>query len=342
MSSKKEFKEFFATSWAIDNKASIYVLIILITILGINSYINIPKEQFPEIVIPTILVSTPYPGTSPEDIENLVSRPIEKQIKSLQGVKKVSSNSIQDFSSIAVEFNTEVDVAEAKQRVKDAVDKARQDLPTNLPTDPNVMEIDFSEIPILFIQLSGDYDLASLKKYSDKVKDKIESLKEITRVDIVGALEREIYIDIDMYKMQAYGLTFSEVERAVMAENMTISAGKVSSFGMDRSIRVRGQIDNPKRLNEIAFQSTGGAHVFLRDFATIYDGFKKQENFSRLNNKPVITLNVIKKSGQNLIEATDNIKETLDEIVKSKVVPSNLKISLSGEMAHIRVIRLMS
>jgi multidrug efflux pump subunit AcrB len=154
----EKFKEFKPTTWAIDNKTTIYLLTVFITLAGILSYMSIPKEQFPDIVIPTMYVSTVYPGSSPEDVENLVTKPIEKQIKSISGVKKLTSNSIQDFSSVVVEFNTDVDVAVAKQKVKDAVDKAKKDLPTDLPADPNVMEVEFSEIPILFVNIAGEYD----------------------------------------------------------------------------------------------------------------------------------------------------------------------------------------
>ena len=237
----KKVKEFFATSWAIDNRTSVYVLTIFITILGLFSYITIPKEQFPEIVIPTIIVSTPYPGTSPEDMENLVTRPIEKQAKSLADVKKITSNSIQDFSIIVVEFNPGMEVSEAKQRVRDAVDKAKSDLPNNLPTEPEIKEIDISEIPIMNINLAGDYDLQRLKKYAEDAQDKIESLPGITRVDIVGALEREIQVDVDMYKMQAASITFSDVERAIASENVTISAGTITNFGTKRTVRIAGQ-----------------------------------------------------------------------------------------------------
>ncbi|MEW6701341.1 MAG: efflux RND transporter permease subunit, partial [Bacteroidota bacterium] len=141
----EKFKEFKPSSWAIDNRTSIYIITIFITIAGLMSYNSLPKEQFPDIVIPTIYVSTPYPGTSPKDVENLVTKQIEKQVKSIAGVKKITSNSIQDFSNVIVEFNTNVDVPVAKQKVKDAVDKAKKDLPTDLPADPNVMEVEFSE-----------------------------------------------------------------------------------------------------------------------------------------------------------------------------------------------------
>ena len=329
-----KFKEFFATSWAIDNKTSIYVLTIFITLLGINAYQTIPKEQFPEIVIPTILVNTIYPGTSPEDMENLVTRPIEKQLKGINGVKKITSNSLQDFSSIAIEFNTDVDVPEAKQRVKDAVDRSMTNLPNNLLTDPNVMDIDFSEIPIMYIQISGEYDLDQLKKYAEMAQDRIESLSEITRVDIVGALEREIQVNVDMYKAQAVSVTLTDIERAVSAENLTISAGNVSTFGMKRSIRVQGQFTNLDMMRNIIIKSGSGAAVYLKDVADVSDSFKEQESFSRLYGKNVMTLNVVKKSGRNLIEASDKIKDILNKELIGNQFPTDLKVQISGDQSR--------
>ncbi len=331
---KKKFKEFFATSWAIDNKTSVYVLTLFITLLGIYSYNTIPKEQFPEIVIPTILVNTVYPGTSPEDIENLVTRPIEKQLKGISGVKKITSNSLQDFSSIAIEFNTDVPVPEAKQRVKDAVDKSMSDLPNNLLDDPQVMDIDFSEIPIMYIQLSGDYDLVQLKKYAELAQDRIESLNEITRVDIVGALEREIQINVDLYKSQAARVTMSDIERAVASENLTVSAGNVTTSGSKRSIRIQGQFKDMESIRNIVLTSSSGALVYLKDVAEVKDSFKEQESFSRLFGKNVVTLNVIKKSGKNLLVASDKIHEILDNELINKQFPSDLTVSISGEMSR--------
>ena len=331
---KNNFKEFFATSWAIDNKTSIYVLAVFISLLGISSYRSIPKEQFPEIVIPTILVNTVYLGTSPEDMENLVTRPIEKQLKGIAGVKKITSNSLQDFSSIAIEFNTDVAVPEAKQRVKDAVDKSKSDLPNNLLSDPSVMDIDFSEIPIMYIQISGNYDLDQLKKYADMAQDRIESLNEITRVDIVGALEREIQINVDMFKAQAASVTLTDIDRAIAAENLTISAGNITSFGMKRSIRVQGQFKDLDVMNNIIIKSASGASVYLKDIAEVKDTFKEQESFSRLNGDNVITLNVVKKSGKNLLEASDKIKEILSKDLVNKEFPKDLKVTLTGEQSR--------
>lgn len=330
---EKKFKEFFATSWAIDNKISVYVLVFIITVFGLINYFTIPKEQIPEIVIPMVVVNSVYPGTSPSDMENLVTRPIEKKLKAISGVKKITSRSFQDFSSIIVEFNTDVDQKDAKQEVKDAVDKAKNDLPQDQSfDDPSVMEIDLSEIPIMYINVSGDMPLDKLKQYADDMQDRIESLKEITRVEIVGALDREIQINLDMYKMKAASLTFRDVENAVAFDNMTVSGGNIDLQGMSRSIRVVGEIKNIEELKNLVINTSSGAQVKLRDIATVRDGFLKQESFARYDGKNVITLNVIKKSGQNLLDASDQIKEILTDMQKSKL-PSNLVVEITGDQS---------
>src|ERR1035437_10316448 len=241
---------------------------------------------------------------------------------------------MQDFSSIVVDFNTDVLVSDAKQRVKDAIDKAKADLPNDLTNDSAAMEIDFSEIPIMYINISGNYDLAKLKKFADKAQDRLEELKQITRVDIVGALEREIQIDVDMNKMQGATVTFSDIERAVAAENRNVSAGTISNFGMKRALRVIGEFKDVQTLQNLVIQSSSGAMVFLKDIADVKDGFKEQESFSRLNGMNVITLSVIKKSGQNLIEASDNIKKILDTEFKGKIFPKDVNLTISIDMSR--------
>lgn len=334
MAQKNKFKEFFATSWAIDNKTSIYVLALFISLVGYINYVTIPKEQFPEVVIPYIMVNTPYPGTSPEDMENLVTRPIEKQLKSISDVKKISSTSVQDFSTIVVEFTTDIDLAEAKQRVRDAVDKSKPDLPNDLPDQPQIADINLAEFPIMFINISGNYDLERLKKYAEKAQDRIESLKEITRVDIVGALEREIQIDADMFKMQAASVTFGNIEQAVAAENLTISGGSVPQYGMKRNVRVRGQFITAKEIENLIVHSSSGAIVYLKDIATVTDSFKEKESYSRVNGQNVITLNIIKKSGENLIDASDKIKKIFDEELIGKAFPNDLSITITGDQSR--------
>ncbi|TSA49250.1 MAG: efflux RND transporter permease subunit [Sphingobacteriales bacterium] len=331
---KDTSKEFFASSWSIDNRTSIYVLTVIITLAGIFSYINIPKERFPDIIIPTIYVSTIYPGASPADMENLVTKKMEKRIKSINGVKKVTSNSIQDFSNIIIEFNTGIDVAVAKQKVKDEVDKSKPDLPSDLKNPPTVQEIDFSEMPIMFINLSGNYDLNKLKKYADMLKDRVEGMKEITRVDIVGALNREIQINVDMYKLQSANFTLDDIDRAVVYENMTISGGNIEMDGMKRSLSVTGDFKNVDQIGNIVLRSMTGATLYLKDVAEVKDAFAEKESYARLDHKNVITLNVIKRSGENLINAADNVRAAVDDLEKN-AFPSRLKITVTGDQSEL-------
>jgi multidrug efflux pump subunit AcrB len=273
---EKKHREFFASSWAIDHKTSIYVLVFMISMFGLLSYYTIPKEQFPEIVIPMIVVNSIYPGTSPTDMENLITRPLEKNIKSISGVRKITSRSVQDFSSIIVEFNTGIEIRDAKQQVTDAVDKTKRDLPNDPSFDtPDVMDIDLSEIPIRYINLSGDIPLDRLKEYADEMQDRIESLSEITRVEIGGALDREIQIDIDMYRMKAAGLTFMDVEQAVNLNNMTVSGGNIDLQGMSRSVNVLGEVRNVDEGGNIEMTPGSGASVKLMYMDTLRDGFRK-------------------------------------------------------------------
>ena len=327
-------KEFFATSWAIDNKISIYVLIFMISLFGLLNYYIIPKEQFPEIVIPMVVVNSIYPGTSPTDMENIVTRPLEKNLKSISGVRKITSRSVQDFSSIIVEFNTGIEIRDAKQQVTDAVDKTKKDLPNDPSFDtPDVMEIDLSEIPIQYINLSGNIPLDRLKEYADDMQDRIETLKEITRVEIGGALDREIQVNIDMYRMRAAGLTFHDVEQAVSLNNMTVSGGNIDLQGMSRSINVLGEARNVDEIRNIMMTSGSGAIIKLMDIAEVRDGFRKPENFARFDGDNVITLNVIKKSGENLLSASDKISAVISEM-KETSLPANLKIETTGDQSH--------
>lgn len=329
---KDVFKEFKPSSWSIDNRTAIYILTVLITLAGLITYINLPKEQFPEVKMPQIIVQTFYPGTSPENMENLVTKPIEKEVQGLTGVKKVTSNSFQDFSIVIVEFNTDVDVTEAKRNVKDAVDKARVDLPQNLPNEPEVTDVDISELPILYVNISGNYDLNKLKDYADEMQDRIEELKEIKDVQMVGALEREIQVNVDMYKMAAAGFTFSDIENAIAYENVSSTPGQVSMNNSKRILTIRNEFKTAKEMENIIVKNQYGKSLYLRDLADVVDGFEEQESYARLDGKNVITLNVIKAKGQNLIEASDKIMALIADM-QANELPSDLDIVITGDQS---------
>jgi multidrug efflux pump subunit AcrB len=329
---KDIFKEFKPSSWAIDNRTSIFVVSIIVILMGVMSYFSITKEKFPDIELPTIVVQTIYPGTSPSDMENLVTRHIEKEAKATSGIKKITSHSYQDFSVIIVEFNTDVTIADAKQKVKDAVDKAKPDLPSDLPNPPSVTDINFADFPILYVNLSGDFDLARLKKYADDLKDKVEAMPEITRVDEVGALDREIQVNVDMYKMQAAELTMGDIERAVSSENLVISGGTVTMGDKQRSLTVSGQFHDMNQIRNLVLRSMGGATVYLKDIAAVKDTFADAQSYARLDGKNVISLNIIKRSGANLIDASDKVQSLVKDM-ETNVYPKNLHITITGDQS---------
>ncbi|MFN7313864.1 MAG: efflux RND transporter permease subunit [Bacteroidota bacterium] len=326
-------KEFKPSSWSIDNRTSIYIVTIIITLAGLFSYNSLPKEQFPEVKFPSILITTIYPGTAPNDMEQLVTKPLEKQLSTLTGVKKIKSNSVQDFSVINVEFNTDQNVDLSLQRVKDAVAKAKNDLPDNLPRDPQVTDIDASQFPIMQVHISGDLPLDKMKKYADVMQDEIEGLREITRADMAGALEREIQINVDMYKAEVAHITLDDVNRAIATENLTISGGLVDMDGLKRSISVKGQYKDPSKLGDIVVKGQTGAEVYLKDIAEVKDDFKEKESYARLEHKNVISMNVIKKSGENLIEAADKIN-AMAERYEKEVFPPGLKVTITGDQSQ--------
>jgi len=329
---KDKFKEFGPTSWAIKNKSSMYLLMIIISAMGLYQFMTLPKEQFPDIVIPTIYVQTINVGNSPKDIESLITQPIEKQIKGITGAKisKTTSTSVQDFSAIMVEFDANVKVDVALQKVKDAVDKAKQDLPTDLTQEPTVQEVSFSDQPIMYVNVSGDYDMVKLKKYADDLQDKLEGLSQINRVDIVGAPEREFQINVDHVRMEASGITFDNIEAAVARENMDISGGLLEVGNMKRTLQLKGQIKTAEELAKIVVKNTKGAAIYLKDIAQIKDTIREHESFARLDGKNVITLNIIKRSGENLIETSDAVKGAVLEMKKAQF-PPNLDVVITGD-----------
>lgn len=330
----KKFKEFKFTSWAIDNKVAVYILAIIISAMGLTQFVTLPKEQFPDIVVPTISVTTIYAGNSAKDIENLVTQPIEKELKGISGAKvnKIQSISQADYSLIVVEFDTDVKTDIAKQKVKDAIDRATSDLPNDLTSEPNVQEFAFSDMPIMFVNISGDFDGIQLKKYADKMQDRFESLSEVNRAEIVGAPEREIQVNVDPYKLTAARVSLTDVENAISRENHDITGGLIQTGEMKRTLKVKGQFTSVNDLYDIVVRSSAqGASVYLRDVADLRDTIKEKESYARLDGKNVVTLNIVKRSGENLIDCADKVKAETEAMQKSGELPPNLRVEFTGD-----------
>jgi multidrug efflux pump subunit AcrB len=195
----KVIRNFGLSTWALNNKNTVYLFTIIAILFGLYSYVFMPKELYPDVQFPTVMVQTIYPGNPPVDMENLVTRPLEKEIESVKGIKKMTSSSSQDASSIFVEFQTNVDIKTALQDIKDAVDKAQSDLPDDLPSDPIVNDIDVSEFPVINVNLSGDFNTTELKDFSEDLKDEFETIYEVSKVNITGVSEKEVKVNLDPY-----------------------------------------------------------------------------------------------------------------------------------------------
>ncbi|TDQ18234.1 multidrug efflux pump subunit AcrB [Algoriphagus boseongensis] len=325
-------REFGLSSFSVDNATSVVILTLIITVLGLGAYRTMPKESFPEIVIPTVYIGTPYPGNSPVDMENLITRPIEKELKSLNNVKDIRSTSVQDFSSIVVEFNPGIEISKAIQDVKDAVDKSKGELPSDLDQDPNVVEVNTSDFPIMNVNISGPYSEQELKKYGEYLEDAIEKLPEISKADLAGTVEREIQINVDPYKMEATGVSFGDISGAIQAENMTMSGGAIKAGDFERTVRVDGEFTEPSQLLDIIVKTDQQKIVYLRDVAEIKDTFKDRTSYARSKNLPVVTINVTKRSGENLLDAADKIKDIIEATQKNRF-PKDLEITISNDQS---------
>ena len=330
-----KYREFKLTTAALKNKNTIFLLTFIFALFGIFSYRALPKELFPDVVIPIVMVQTIYPGNPPIDMENLITRPLENEINTITGIKNLSSSSTQDNSNIFVEFDTGVDIRGALQDVKDAVDRAKGDLPGDLPADPIVLDIDFSEFPIININLSGDFTINELKRFADFLEEEIEAIPEISKVDITGLDEREIQVNVDPIRLDALELSFQDIEGAIMQENVSISGGSLLFEDLTRwAIRTDGEFRDVRELEDIIIKQEGGHIVYLRDVAEIKDTFAYPSSFARLDDQPVVSLQVVKNAGDNLLSATDNIMRVLDEARKSGNIPDELNITITNDQSE--------
>ncbi|WP_235297853.1 efflux RND transporter permease subunit [Portibacter marinus] len=331
---KKILRTFGLTNLAVNNKISVFLLTVMIFIFGISSYVNMPKESFPEITFPQIFVNTTYFGNSAGDIENLVTRPLENELAAISEIKSITSSSMQDFSIITCEFETDVDIELAKRKVKDAVDKAMPELPTDLTAEPEVLDINLSEIPIMSVNLSGDFPNDELRSYGEYLQDRFEDLPEISSVNLKGTLDREVQINVDVPIMQALQVSFGDIENAVRAENMTMSGGEIVNNDFRRSIRIIGEFEDVEELEDLIVKAENQKPIYLKDFAEVKFGYAEQTSIARSDLLPVVSLDVIKRAGENLLLASDKIKAIIDE-AQQEALPAELSIKVFNDQSVV-------
>jgi CzcA family heavy metal efflux pump len=317
-------------SIAVDNKVAVYLLMALILVFGWMSYNQLPREAAPDVTIPLIIVATPYIGVSPVDIEGLISQPLERALKGLKDLKQLTSVSKEGLSTIRVEFNTGVDIDEALRRVRDKVNSTRPQLPNDI-LDPVISEINISEFPIMFVNVGGDVGLARLKKIAEDIRDRIEAIPGVIRADVTGGLEPEVQVNADVYRMNAYQVSFDDMTNAIRAENLSIPGGTIDTKEKNLTLRVPGEFKDVKPLEDIVLKIQNGKPIYLRDVATVSYSFEDRQTYARLNKTEVVSLAVRKRAGENLLRIADEVKRIVKE--EQAQLPPGIKLDVSNDQS---------
>ncbi|MCB0462234.1 MAG: efflux RND transporter permease subunit [Flavobacteriaceae bacterium] len=338
---KQVDKEFGFSSWAINNKTTMYVLIAVFFYLGVSAFFDMPRENFPEVNETKIYVSSVFPGNTAEDIEKLITDPLEDKLKTVSNVVEITSTSQEDFSMLVVEFDENITVDQAKQKVKDQIDTetSGEDWPTfnGAKVEPDVFELSLSEeMPILNINISGDYPVEKLKEYGEYLQDEIEDLQEIKKVDIRGAQEKEVEVAVDIYKMMAAQVTFSDIIGAINNGNVTMSAGNLIASGQRRTIRVLGEIVSPKNLENFVVKAENGDAIYLKNVATVTFKEEDKTTYAREFGDPVVMLDVKKRAGKNMVAAAEQIQVIKDNAVKN-IFPQDLKVTIANDQSSVTI-----
>ncbi|MGY0390926.1 efflux RND transporter permease subunit [Bizionia sp. KMM 8389] len=338
---KQVDKEFGLSSWAINNKTTMYVLILVMFYLGVAAFFEMPRENFPEVNETKIYISSIYPGNTAEDVEKLITDPLEDELKTVSNVVEITSTSQEDYSMIIVEFDEHLTVEQAKQKIKDEVDTktAGEDWPMSngAKVKPDVFELSLSEeMPILNINISGDYPIEKLKEFGEVLQDDIEDLLEIKKVDIRGAQDKEVEVAVDIYKMMAANVTFTDIIGAINNGNLTMSAGNLKSSGQRRTIRVLGEITKPSELENFVVKSEHGDAIYLKDVATVTFHEEDKTTYAREFGEPVVMLDVKKRAGKNMVDAAEQIQVIVQDAIDNKF-PQDLKVTIANDQSPVTI-----
>jgi len=328
--SVEDRKEFWLSTFAIRNRIAVLVLLALMVIFGIQSYIHIPKEAQPDITIPTILVITTYPGVSPEDVESLITRKLEDELSAISSVREMRSTSAEGYSNVTLEFTTDTDMDEALQKVREKVDLAKPELPEDTE-DPIIQEINTSEFPIMQVNISGQYGLFTLKEIAEDLQDQIEAIPAVLEVDLSGGIEREVQVNVNLPKMKYYGVAFGDIIAAIQSENITVPGGDIEVGTKKFLLRVPGEYDNPELIEDLVITVPDDNPIYIRDVANVKFEPKDRETYAELNDEPVISLSVKKRTGENIIETANAVEEILNSELPN--LPPTTKFAITSDQS---------
>ncbi len=322
---------------ALQRQSTVLLALVMIIMVGVFSYLSLPRESFPEINIPYVFVTTSYEGVSATDMETLITMPIERKLKGLDNVKNIRSTSNEGLSTVAIQFSTSADIEKALQEVKDKVDLAKNDLPQDLPRSPSVMEVNFSDIPVVRVILSGPFSLQRLKSIADDMKTKLEAIPGVLEARLTGGLDREIYVEFDMDRTAAYNVPFSSLIAAVQRSNVNMPGGSMDIGDFNYILRIPEEFKHPAEIFSIVAFAREGKPIYLRDVATVKDGYRNPLTRSRLDGQNSVNLDIQKRTGENIVQISDAVRETVEEMKLS--LPPSLEINLTSDQAD--EVRLM-
>ena len=328
----KVINPFPLSNFSLKNRITVVLLLIMLVVLGVGAYNNLPKESYPEVEQSSVYVGTPYPGNSPTDIENLITRPIEKELNSISEIKEIRSNSIQGFSTIVAEFQSGTEIEYAKSKVNDAVDKAKINLPSDLPSESSVYEVSFSDFPVMSVTLSGNYTIEKLEDYAEILKDELEKISDVSKVDIAGVEEKELAIRVNPFELDARNLSFNDIENAILYENISVSGGNLKADNIRRSVRILGEFKNTRDFENIIVSNRSDKIVYLKDVADINFGYKEAESYTRLSGKPVVSVDVAKRSGTNLLLLNEKVNSSIKTV--KEIIPNDIDIIIVNNQSQ--------
>jgi CzcA family heavy metal efflux pump len=322
------------TNLSLAHKTSVFVLLFILVIGGFVAYTNLAVESFPQIEIPVVIVSAPYVGVAPSDMETLIAKPIEDKISEITKVKKMTSSSTEGFTSIVVEFEPDIDIDEAVRKVREKVDLSKPDLPSDLD-EPMVQEINFENIPIMLVSIVGKHSLVRLKQIAEDLGDEFDQIPGVLDVNIAGGLKREVKVNLNPARLQYYNIGVDDIIDAIRQENITIPGGSMKSTNLKWTVRIPGEFDTIEELRDVVVMAKNGMPIYLRDLADVQFGYQEQNSYSRLNGQASVTLSILKRSGENIINIADEVKRILQEGKKN--FPANVEyVILADQSKEIR------
>ncbi len=300
------------TSASLSHRATVFFLLAALIVAGVAAYVTLPRESSPDVELPLIVSFAIYPGASPADLESQVTRPMEREISGVDGLKKLTSVSEEGLSVVTAEFDSGIDIDAALQKVRDRVDRAKVDFPSEVE-EPRIQEINFSDIPIIQVHLAGEIGPLQLKRLAEDLEDRLEAVSGVLRVTLVGGLEREVHVEVDPERLRLYGLSLDDVIDAVRDENVSIPGGQLDMGDLAYSVRVPGEVEDPREIEDFVIASPGGSPIFVRDVAKVRFGFEERTSIARIDGRQSVSLSVQKRVGANIVEIADTVRAIVEE-----------------------------